>query len=146
MLFWPGCMQLTFFTTAMMSLSQSWALRQPGVRKYLGIQPLPSPASASPPKGPYTGTMNTYQRPAKPAPLPEKKGVIEGAISDLKGAAGQAVKSARTAMSIDPQEKKKSQGRTREELRRAQAYEEKRRRELAQEKFEKTQRKRITKI
>ena len=142
MLAWPGCMQLTFFSTSMMSLSQAWVLRQPGVRKFLKIQPLPPPVSDKPPKGPYTGTMNTYQRPAKTAPLPEKKGIIGGAISDLKGAAGQAVKSARSALSMDQEEKKKTPGRSPDELRRAKAYEEKRRREIAQEKFERTQRRR----
>lgn len=143
MLWWPGCMQITFFTTAMLSLSQSWLLRQPWLRQMIGIQPLPTPHTNNPPKGPYTGTLNTYQPPAKTAPLPEKKGIIGGAISDIKGAAGQAIKSARNVMSSE-NDMKKTQGRTPEESRRAKAYEEKRRREIAHEKFEKAQRKRTT--
>ena len=140
MLFWPGCLQLTFFTTAIVSLSQSWLLRQPWMRRFLGIQPLPPTPSKTPPRGPYTGTLNTYQPPTKPAPLPPKKGIIEGAVSDLKGAAGQAMKSAKGMMSSETSQKKTT-GRSPEELRRARAYEEKRRREIAQEKFEKAQRK-----
>ena len=143
MLFWPGCLQLTFFTTAMMSLSQSWMLRQPRVRQILGIQPLPPPPSQTPPKGPYTGTLNTYQPPTKSAPLPEKKGIIGGAINDLKGAAGQAMKSAKGMVSSGKNQKKPT-GRSPEELRRARAYEERRRREIAQERFEKRQRKKTT--
>lgn len=141
MLFWPGSLQITFFTTAMLSLSQAWFLRQPWLRHFLSLQPLPPPSTNSPLRRPYTGTMNTYQPPAKPAPLPEKKGIIGGAISDIKGAAGQAVKSAKGALSID-QGQKKRQGRGSEELRRARSYEERRRREIAQEQFEKSQRKR----
>ena len=143
MLFWPGCMQITFFTTAILSLSQSWLLRQPWLRQFLGLQPLLPPSTKSPPRTPYTGTMNTYQPPSKEAPPPEKKGIIGGAISDIKGAAGQAIKTAKDALSTE-QAAKKTQGRTPEELRRAKAYEEKRRREIAQEKFEKTQRRRTT--
>jgi YidC/Oxa1 family membrane protein insertase len=141
MLFWPGCMQITFFTTAVLSLSQSWLLRQPWLRQYLGLQPLPPPSTKSPPRTPYTGTMNTYQPPAKTASLPEKKGIIGGAISDIKGAAGQAVTSAKGALAID-QDAKKTRGRSSEELRRAKLYEEKRRREIAQEQFDKSQQKR----
>lgn len=141
MLFWPGCMQLTFFTTAMLSLSQSWLMRQPWLRQYFGLQPLPSPSTNPPPRTPYTGTMNTYQPPAKTSPLPEKKGIIGGAISDIKGAAGQAVTSAKSALAID-QEATKTRGRSSGELRRAKLYEEKRRREIAQEQFDKSQKKR----
>ena len=143
MLFWPGCLQLTFFTTAMLSLSQSWVLRQAWMRQFLGIQPLPPPPTKTAPRGPYTGVLNTYQPPATIPPLPEKKGVIGGAISDLKAAAGQAMKSAKGMVSSDTAQKKTT-GRSPEELRRAKAYEEKRRREIAQERFEKAQRKRTT--
>ena len=137
MLFSPGCMQLTFLATSLLSLTQASLFRQPAVRNFLGIQPLPSkPKPRTNPSTPYAGTMNVYQAPksSEPAP-PENRGIIRATISDLKDAASQLFKSAQSTID-STQAKNAEPRRSKAELRHAQAYEEKRRRELAQEKFE----------
>ena len=134
MLFWPGALQLTFAFTSMMSLTQAYLLRQPWMRNFLGIQPMPKPAAPTS----YAGVINRYEGPSptsSSSPAPTGKGILGGAISDIKGAASQVVKSARSLK--DMQETKTgTQRRTPAELRRAKAYEEKRLREIAQAKIE----------
>jgi len=147
MLFWPACMQLSFFFTSIISLGQSYLLRLPAVRNWLGIQPLPKPtATTKRPDTPYTGTMNIYQAPsnAPPPPPAEKKGIIGGAISDIKSAASKAAEGAR---SFGEQKKSPTKRRTAAELRQAKAFEERRRREIEKEKvdieFERRERNRL---
>lgn len=135
MLYWPAALQLTFAITSMLSLTQAHLLKEPWMREWLGIQPLPKPKSPSS-KSAYTGTLTKYQTPAPSSDGPAQKGIFEGAISDLKGAASQVVKSARAMRSNLLEEKTGTQRRTPTELRRAKAYEEKRRREISQAKFE----------
>ena len=137
MLFWPGCMQLTFFTTSILSLLQSMLLRQNAVRRFIGIQPLPPPGASSTgaSSSPYTGTI-TYQSPTPTSPAPPKKtGMISGAIADLKGAAKQVATSAKKT--VDQVQGAKTKGRlSAGELRQAKAYEERRKREIEMEKQE----------
>ncbi|MCJ1475795.1 Mitochondrial inner membrane protein oxa1 [Lambiella insularis] len=133
MSFWPACVQLTFATTSVIAFGTSMLFRNPGTRAFLGISPLPTPPSMQP-STPYRGVMNVYQPPSSENAAPEKpKGVIGGAVADLKGAAKQVLGQAR-----DMQDRKaRSGGRlTPGELRRAKAYEEKRKRELETEKWE----------
>lgn len=137
MLFWPGCMQLTFFTTSILSLLQSMLLRQNAVRRFVGIQPLPPPGASLPgaSSSPYTGTM-TYQSPTPTSPAPlEKTGMLSGAIADLKGAAKQVAASAKKT--VHQAQGTKTTGRlSAGELRQAKAYEERRKREIEMEKQE----------
>lgn len=103
------------------------------MRNWLGIQPLPkktpTPSASS---SPYTGTMSVYEPPSN-APPAEKKGVIGGAISDIKSTFSQAASKAR---GMAEQQTKSTSRRTAAELRQAKAYEERRRKELEDEKVE----------
>lgn len=128
---WPGALQFTFFVQAMISMVQSAALRSNGFRNLVGIQPIPSPSDIKPSaSSPYSGTINRAKA-AYTAPR-AKKGGIEGAIADLKKAVPGFAKS------MD--EQPKANRRTAAELRHAQAYDARRKREIAQEKFERDQR------
>lgn len=130
----PASVQLSFTASTALSLLQMHYLRQNRVREYLGIHPFPS--ANSPSVSPYKGTITvratvtpTIEQP--PAP----KGIIGGAISDIKGAASQVMKRARS-LQEGKDEKIGSQRLTQAEFKRAHAYEAQRRREIAQEKLE----------
>lgn len=78
--------------------------------------------------------MNVYQPPSPESEAAESpKGVLGGAVADIKGAAKQVLGKARNI-----QEKKGNAGGrlTEGELRRAKAYEEKRKREIEDQKWE----------
>ena len=83
--------------------------------------------------GPYKGVMNVYQAPKPTEEAEEKpKGVIAGAVADIKGAASQVIGKAKKI-----QESRAPKGRlTPGEIRRAKAYEERRRKEIEAEKWE----------
>lgn len=130
---WPGCLQLTFALTSFISLVQAYLFRQPWFRDYLGIQPLPQQTpTPDPSTSSYAGTLTQYQEPssepARPAPT--------GFIGEIKGAASQVMQSAKLRAS--KMERTNSAGRrhTASELRKANAYEERRRREIITEKSE----------
>lgn len=130
MLFWPGALQLTFACTSLLGLTQAYLLQQPRVREFLNIQPLPvrKPDTAAPP----TRATNWERPPSSSRPV--KSGVLAGAISEIKGAASQVMKSARSLRDSDDT-KAGAARRSPREMRRANEYEEKRRREIAQEKL-----------
>lgn len=135
MLFWPGALQVSFAFTSLMALAQSYLLRQPAVRKFLNIQPLRARVSPSAPS--YAGVMQKYQPPSagsSPA-APPSKGLVGGAISDIKGAASQVAKSARS-LRDSAETKPEQQRRTATQMKRAKAYEEKREKEIAEAKAE----------
>ena len=143
MLAWPGAMQLTLFATSIMSLTQATLLRNPSIRQWLGIYPLPSrpvapaPGATESPKTSYDGTMTVYQPPDAATPeVSEKKGILHGAISEIKGMKTEALKSMRKVVGTT-NETGGRRKRTAAELKSARAYEERRRREIAQEKIEK---------
>ena len=103
------------------------------MRKWLGIQPLPKiPTTPSGGNSRYTGVMKVYQPPSNEPP-PEKKGIIGGAIADIKSTFAEAASKAR---SIAEPETKSTTRRTAAELRHAKAYEDRRRKELEDEKVE----------
>ncbi|MCJ1392762.1 Mitochondrial inner membrane protein oxa1 [Xylographa bjoerkii] len=133
MSFWPACVQLTFTTTSAIVLGTSSLFQHPRIRTFLGISTLPTRPSATD-TGPYKGVMNVYQPPSAESELAKRpNGVFGGAVADIKGAAKQVMRKAR-----DYQEKKgKSGGRlSAGELRRAKAYEDKRKKEIEREKWE----------
>lgn len=135
MIFWPGALQLSFAFTSLMALAQSYLLRQPAVRKFLNIQPLRARVSPSAPS--YAGVMQKYQPPSagsSPA-APPSRGLLGGAISDIKGAASQVAKSARSLRN-SAETKPEQQRRTATQMKRAKAYEEKREKEIAEAKAE----------
>ncbi|MCJ1425449.1 Mitochondrial inner membrane protein oxa1 [Sticta canariensis] len=130
MLYWPGALQLTFACTSLLGLTQTYLLQQPRVREFLNIQPLPvrKPQTAAPP----TRATNWERPPSSPRPV--KTGILGGAISEIKGAASQVMKTARSFRNSDDT-KVGAARRSPRELRRANEYEEKRRREIAEEKL-----------
>jgi membrane protein insertase Oxa1/YidC/SpoIIIJ len=135
MLALPGALQLSFSVTSMMALLQSHLLRQPWVRQFLRIQPLPQPPNP-PSDSVYKGTI-TIQAPSQSIvePPPPPKGIIDGALVDIKGAASQIMKTARS-MRQSEDTKKGTQRLTKAELKRAHSYEAQKQREIAEEKLE----------
>lgn len=138
---WPGALQLTFAFTSLLSLTQSYCLRHPGIRKFLNIQPLPSTIitqSKPPPISRYTGRITRDTPPALKTPSPVKaekppaaKGFLESAISDIKKVASDVMKSARNERDESPDSSAGSKRRTSQELKQAKAYDERRRKEIA---------------
>ena len=142
MLAWPGAMQLTFFATSIMSMLQATLFRNPWIRQWLGIYALPprpvtpAPGATEAPKSSYDGTMTMYQPPDAAVPeAAEKKGLLHGAISEIKGMKTEAFKSLKKVVGTT-HETGGRRKRTAGELKSARAYEERRRREIAQEKIE----------
>lgn len=130
MLYWPGALQLTFACTSVLGLTQTHLLQNPRVRTFLNIQPLPvrKPATAAPP----SRTIN-WSRPHSSSG-PGRTGILAGAVSEIKGAASQFMKTARSLR--DSNDTKIGDARrSPNEIRRANEYEEKRRREIAEEKL-----------
>ncbi len=142
MLFWPGAMQLTFFATSMMSMIQATMFRNPSFREWVGIYPLP-PRPVTPtvggsagPKSPYEGAITMYQPPNTTTPAAEgKKGLLGGAMSEMKGMKTEAIKSMQKVVGSSGESSGRKK-RTAAELKQALAYEERRRREIAEEKTE----------
>lgn len=138
--FWPGGLQLTIFVTSFLSMIQATAFRQPWFRNILGIHPLPSPASLKPKTQAYAGTINRYQPPSANASSspPKKDGIFGNAFSNVKGAYSEIQKQGQDFVNTR-QPAAKTGRRTEAEVKHAKAYEEKRKRELAQRKFENEQ-------
>ena len=94
MLLYPACLQLTFGFTALLSLTQSYLLRQPWMRKILGIYPLPKPKNN--PSVPAV-QLQTYLPPSQTPPVIEvKNGISDKAkkkVSEFTGAASEFKKS-----------------------------------------------------
>jgi len=127
---WPGALQITFFIQAMISMTQAAALRQNWFRDMVGIQPLPD---NNKPKSNYSGTINRAASAASPQGGANKGG-SGGFMDDIKTAFAAAKK--RTE---DYQQPTKTGRRMPGELKHAQAYDARRKREIAQEKFEREQ-------
>ena len=131
----PAAVQLSFGATSVLTLIQTHYLRQPWVREFLGIQPLPKPETSTS-ESPYKGTITIQAestRVPEQAPSPAPKSIVGGAVSDIKGAASQFMKTARSWQNSEDT-KQGNQRLTQAELKRAHAYEARRQREIAQEK------------
>ena len=75
--------------------------------------------------------MTLYQAPDLPTKPEPSKGIMGGAIADIKGAAGQAI--AATRKRVEQSQQSTTTRLSKAELRRAKEYEEKRKIELAGE-------------
>lgn len=137
MLGMPASLQISFALTSLLSLVQSYFLRQPWFRSFLGIQPIiqpTNPTESHSPKSPYPGTMTIYRPPqAIPTEVsaPPPKGLLGGAISEIKGAASELMKTARRIRGAS-ESKGGTRKRTAAELKAAMAYEERRKKEMEQ--------------
>jgi len=120
---WPAALQLTVFSTGIVTLAQSFLFNSPWARRKLGIHPLPTPNL-------HGGKLNLETFSEK-----EKQGVA----ATLK-TFGDDTKKTMDNMMAGMSTSKKPKGRlTQAELKHAKDYEAKRQRELAQERFENAQ-------
>ena len=142
MMGWPGALQLTFFIQAIISMTQAAALRQDWFRRIVGIQPLPKPEDLKPKQS--TGLRGNIRRPesANTASEAKNQGILGGAKSELKGSWAAATQW------INENKPQQGQGsrRTQKELQHAKAYDERKRRELAQLKFEREQEEAVRRV
>lgn len=133
----PALMQLTFSFTALLGLIQANLLRQPWVRAKLGVQPLPT-NKPNARVTPYKGTLTTYEAPAPTRPIhtassgQQSKGTVSSLTGKLKGMISKPV--SEIAKSVQQHQAstgttKKRHGRTPNELKEAQSYEERHRRQ-----------------
>lgn len=123
---YPACLQISFLTTTTLAGAQAWLLVQPRVRAWLNIQPLVE----YPPTQSLTDIFN-FRQGSKPK-QEAKKGFISSSLSEIKEAGADVVERGRK---IQEGERTRG-GRSKRDLKEARAYEERRRREIAQAKFE----------
>ena len=135
MAYWPGALQITFFLQAVITFTQSAALRRDWFRNMIGIQPLPKPENLNPKNHTYKGKLNKFT-PPEIITEPKSKGILGGAKSDIQAAFSSLVKQGQQRMGQSQSSKAR---RTPGEIKHAKAYDEKRKREIAQEKFEREQ-------
>ncbi|KAI9724995.1 MAG: hypothetical protein M1812_000271 [Candelaria pacifica] len=139
MLAWPGALQLSFCTTSLFSVLQGYLLRSDPFRDWAGVMRMPVAAQAptdGPSPSPYSGklTLSSAQKPQSAPPAPTSsgnkvKGIIDGAISDVKGAASEAVKLGKQYSGTEVKPGKRSATERKE----AEDYEAKRKKELERE-------------
>ncbi|KAI4213125.1 MAG: hypothetical protein LQ351_004279 [Letrouitia transgressa] len=134
MTWWPACLALTFTCTTTIATIQQFLIRAPWFRNWAKLQPFVDPGKQKSADQPlYKGVINTT---ARPSTMPEfdsetaPKGVIGGAISEIKGAYSQTKKQAKTMVAQTAEKRAKI------ELEEAKRYDERRRKEIKQQRFE----------
>ena len=130
-IFLPSAVQLTFFTSSIFGFFQSFLLRTSSVRSWLGIQPLPAhykpPGTVKEtPVSPYKGTITKFEAPTAEMPE-EKKTSFSSITGGLKALKDRAVADNRP----------KGSRLTKQQLRDAQAYEQRRKAQIEAEKVQK---------
>lgn len=132
LLIYPALMQLAFSFTAVLGLVQSSLFRQPWVRDICGIQPLPtknSPAKVTT----YSDTLSKYEAPRGATSIDTMSTTqgSEGVISSFKNKARSLVSQPFAGMKESVKQyqsttgsARRKHGRTANELREAQLYEE----------------------
>ncbi|KAL8733186.1 MAG: hypothetical protein Q9181_003669 [Wetmoreana brouardii] len=125
MLFWPAMIQMTFFCTSIVALLQAFFFKQPWFRDYLGVHPLPSPATpTSSSKSQYKNmVIPTSARTVSEEAETPKQGLFKDAISNLK----------KQGSNLLERNQKPSGRRSEAEVAAARKYEERRRKEAEQE-------------
>ncbi|KAF3479494.1 inner membrane protein OXA1 [Arthroderma uncinatum] len=154
MSFWPGILQLYFFTTGFLSMCQAYLVTSPGFRKFAGLGPLPKTTLFSsgssepqpPPSRIRTISTTATSVPEPEAPIqPQKISIIDRAMDGAKSAYRDTVKEAKEKMDSMSGEKSDadSAGRkprlSKKELESAKAYEDRRKAELRAERELKNQ-------
>ena len=130
MVAWPGALQLVLFFQATITLLQSSLLRQNWFRGIIGIQPIPKPQDIKPSGQAYSGKIS---KPITINAAPKPQGIFGGAKATYQSATAALRKQ------VQDQRQKKTDERSPAELQHAKAYDQKRERELAQERFEQQQ-------
>ncbi|KAL8681358.1 MAG: hypothetical protein Q9186_002501 [Xanthomendoza sp. 1 TL-2023] len=144
MSFWPAIMQLTFFMSGLMALTQTRLFRLPWFRKFWRIIPLPStvkPATQTPSVSPLKGVMVPPSAPRINAEAEIAQGGVFGnARSKMKSTMSDVKKRAQKVYMQDNNEGERSGGRRSEkDLKEAKRYDEKRRKEIEQGMIHKSQ-------
>lgn len=160
--FMPASVQISFLVSGVLSLFQSTLFRMPGFRSYFKMHPIPAPAENVTALGPYKGTMNvrapltqaelnqTYQQ-GRVTPTAKttgrenvvKKfvtGTVQGAAKDIKSTFMDAKTSAKELVGKGKDNLSERQAKT--DRAAAAAYEERRQKEIQQERYEREQERR----
>lgn len=126
-LYMPAALQLTLTLTSVIAMSQAIVFNNPNFRRFVGIQPLPR------------------REPPPPAPrdASPKKAGLGGMVSSFKSTFDEMVKAGQQATAAKNNVKETGQRRTAAELKHAEAYEEKRLRDIAQRRSESEQQKAV---
>jgi membrane protein insertase Oxa1/YidC/SpoIIIJ len=147
----PGAVQLVFFSTSVAAVAQTSALRNPHVRKFFGLQPLPpkgAPKADSTlvaQSSPYKGTLTTTAR-VKDTPTPtqvtkvQKPSIIDS-LGKASGAFSPGVSTVKEEL-----EKKKAEKKKELEALKHKEYEQKRFTQVEMEKAAKKAEKAVKKV
>lgn len=151
MLSWPAALQLSFTVSAFLGMGQAAGFRSTWIRNWLGISPLPPvPPPSQEPSGStptfHFGTLNVDRRqnhvgdaPSDRLLIPQAetkpKGIVGGAVAEVKGMAGEVKKSWNevTGKTRKPGQRSGNEKHT------AQTYEIKRQKEIAQQRWDQEQ-------
>ncbi|KAI9829674.1 MAG: hypothetical protein M1819_006045 [Sarea resinae] len=147
MLPWPAALQYSFFFTSLYGIGQALLLKSEGFRKWAGIYPMPKPQAPNTAASGLQSKINlapTYQAPTvgssikgsgtgMPPPASKPKSFLDGAKAEIKVFIDEAKKS---AMKLQGESSETNPGkRTAAEKKRAEAYEERRQKEIEHEKW-----------
>ncbi|KAL8793082.1 MAG: hypothetical protein Q9195_004288 [Heterodermia aff. obscurata] len=135
MLLYPAAFQLTVGFTSMLSLIQAYVLREPWVRRRLGIYPLPERKPVSTTPKAVVARLNMYQPPSQALAAPKVESGIAGKakekMSEAKGAASELMKSVNSLRGSTPKNANRSLSAS-PEVGKAQALQQRRLNRLAQ--------------
>ena len=130
LIFMPAGLQLSVLTGALFSVSQGYILRRAWFREWASIQPLPQK-----PESPVSNSGTTASSTVNLSSMERMKKSIFSPFADLRGATSEMVEKGRTAMG-HKKKKTVTTSRATPESKQAQQYEERRQREIAQQRFE----------
>lgn len=174
--FMPAALQVSFFVAGMISLIQSTLFRMPGFRSYFNMYPLPPPTPATPTPYKGTMNVRaplsqeelsrTYQasrpttagaselkagqqalhdvNPSQGALRKFVSGTVGGAVKDIKTTVQGATSSARDL--VGRGQKGLAEKQAKSERATAQAYEERRQREIAREQYERREERKAQRV
>ncbi|KAL8914560.1 MAG: hypothetical protein Q9172_007061, partial [Xanthocarpia lactea] len=134
---WPAVMQLSFFTTSIMALLQSYLFKQPWFRKFWRIQPLSPQNSPGAPTGPEPGYRGMVI-PTTAREVPQESETSQGGVFGSVGSkfkANLANLQERGQKYVDKTQAKPTSRRSAAETKEAKRYDEKRRKEIEQSKL-----------
>ena len=107
MLLYPAAVQFLIGSTAVISLIQSYILRNQQVRRRVGIYSQPKPESVSTTPKAVASRLNIYQPPSQALPAPKMESGIAGKakekMSEAKGAASELIRSVKSLRGSTPE-------------------------------------------
>jgi YidC/Oxa1 family membrane protein insertase len=145
MLLWPATLQLYFCVSSIIGFITSSLLRNPGIRARLGVGPLP--VKPSTPES-LTAAINKIETPVEAAAriAKERRSVVDKGLENITGGFNKMKESAKDSIARQGynvgDKGAKGNKRSSQEIRTAEAYEERRRRELEMERAAREERRR----